>query len=85
MKVALIGASGFVGKAILKELLQRGHQVTAIVRDSGKIIPTAELTVFSANVLNETELVEALKGNDAVISAYNAGWTNPNLYNSTLR
>ena len=29
MKVALIGASGFVGSAILHEALNRGHQVTA--------------------------------------------------------
>lgn len=30
--VILIGASGFVGSAILEELLNRGHHVTAIVR-----------------------------------------------------
>ena len=30
--VTLIGASGFVGSAILEELLNRGHHVTAIVR-----------------------------------------------------
>ena len=33
MKIALIGATGFVGSAILQEALQRGHEVTAIVRD----------------------------------------------------
>ena len=32
MKIALIGATGFVGSAILKEALDRGHEVTAIVR-----------------------------------------------------
>ena len=32
--VVLIGASGFVGTAILNELLNRGHKVTAIVRDA---------------------------------------------------
>lgn len=34
--VALIGASGFVGNAILNELLNRGHHVTAIVREAKK-------------------------------------------------
>ena len=36
--VVLIGASGFVGSAILNELLNRGHKVTAVVRNpiSGK-------------------------------------------------
>jgi putative NADH-flavin reductase len=33
MKVALIGATGFVGSQVLKELVSRGHQVTAIARD----------------------------------------------------
>jgi uncharacterized protein len=32
MKVALLGATGFVGSALLKEALDRGHAVTAIVR-----------------------------------------------------
>jgi putative NADH-flavin reductase len=32
MKVVLLGATGFVGSAILKEALYRGHQVTAVVR-----------------------------------------------------
>lgn len=85
MKVALIGASGFVGNAILKELLQRGHQVTAIVRNPEKITLTENIKVVSANVLKERELSNAVAGHDAVISAYNAGWTNPNLYNEFLK
>ena len=39
MKIALIGATGFVGSAILKEALDRGHEVTAIVRDPEKLKP----------------------------------------------
>lgn len=85
MKLALIGASGFVGKAILEELLQRGHRVTAIVRNPEKISPAENVTVVSANVLNVTEVANAVAGHDAVISAYNAGWTNPNLYNDFLK
>ena len=85
MKVALIGASGFVGNAILKELLQRGHQVTAIVRNAEKITLAENLTAISANVLNITEVQNAVAGHDAVISAYNAGWTNPSLYNEFLK
>lgn len=84
MKVALIGASGFVGKAVMNELLQRGHQVTAIVRNPEKVIQANNLTVVKANVLDENEVAEAVKENDAIISAYNAGWTNPNIYNEFL-
>lgn len=80
MKVALIGASGFVGKAVLNELLERGHQVTAIVRDSNKLQLQDGLRVTAADATNADALAEVIKGNDAVISAFNAGWTNPNLY-----
>jgi len=37
MKVALLGATGFVGSALLKEALERGHVVTAIVPDPEKL------------------------------------------------
>ena len=85
MKIALIGASGFVGSAVLKELLLRGHEVTAIVRNSGNISPAKNVTVVSADVFNTSQLSGALTGHDAVVSAYNAGWTNPDLYQAFLK
>lgn len=44
MKVALLGASGFVGSALLKEALGRGHMVTAIVRHPEKLEKREGLT-----------------------------------------
>lgn len=85
MKVALIGASGFVGRAVLNELLLRGHQVTAIVRNPENVNRAENVTAVKANVLDQNEVAEAVKGHDIVISAYNAGWTNPNLYNEFLQ
>ncbi|PUZ24326.1 hypothetical protein GA0116948_10785 [Chitinophaga costaii] len=74
MKVAIIGASGYIGKEILAEALNRGHQVTAIVRDVTKITDThPQLTVVKADVLDEVAVAAAVKGNEAVISSYNAG------------
>ena len=84
--VTLIGASGFVGTAILNELLASCHRVTAVVRNPGKIgIKSPSLTVVQADVTDTSALVAACKGRDAVISAYNPGWTNPNIYEETLR
>ena len=86
MKIAIIGASGLVGTAVLNEALSRGHQVTAIVRDEKKIsIQNNNLTVVEADATNEEECAAAVKNNDAVVSAFNAGWTNPNLYNDFLK
>ncbi|WP_298732994.1 NAD(P)-dependent oxidoreductase [uncultured Chitinophaga sp.] len=85
MKVALIGASGFVGSHILHELLERGHQVTAIVRHPEKISARhPNLVVKKGDVYLEGEVTELVKGQDAVISAFNPGWTNPNIYEDFL-
>ncbi len=85
MKVALIGASGFVGSAILKELVERGHTITAIVRHPEKItIESPALTIAKGDVRNAAEVTALVKGHDAVISAYNPGWTNPDIYNEFL-
>lgn len=85
MKAALIGASGFVGTAILNELLNRGHEVTAIVRNPERIkVENDKLIVKGIDVNDTSALTETLKGTEAVISAYNGGWTNPNLYNDFI-
>lgn len=86
MKIALIGASGFVGTQLLKEALHRGHMVTAIVRHPDKItIKDDKLTVQGADVLNEAATATLLSGHDAVISAYNSGWGNPDIYNDFIK
>lgn len=83
--VVLIGASGFVGSAILKEALNRGFHVTAVVRNPEKIkIENENLTVKKADVSSLEEVYEVCKGADAVISAFNPGWSNPNIYKETI-
>ena len=85
-KIALIGASGLVGSAILKESLQRGHTVTAIVRNPDKIkLTDPNLLIKKGDVLSEQSVPELISGADVVISAYNPGWTNPNIAEETTR
>jgi putative NADH-flavin reductase len=72
MKIAIIGASGFIGSAILKEALDRGHSVTAIVRHAEKITTThPQLIIKEADVIT-ADVASLVAGNEAVISAYNA-------------
>jgi putative NADH-flavin reductase len=85
MNIALIGATGFVGKAVFEELLSRGHQVRALQRDASKLAARAGLDVRSVDVLAPGALGPALQGVDAVVSAYNAGWGNPQLHDDFLR
>lgn len=84
-KVVLIGASGFVGSAIMKEALNRDFEVTAVVRNPEKIkIENEKLKVVKADVSSLDEVAEVCKGADAVISAFNPGWKNPNIYEETI-
>ncbi len=86
MKIVLIGASGFMGSAILKEALGRGHEVTAVVRHPERIIMVdTKLTIKKGDVSNAETVPELCRGADVVISAYNPGWTNPAIYEDTLR
>lgn len=85
-KVALIGATGFVGSHLLQELLDRGYEVTALARSVEKIqIKSDKLKTVAVDVTNLSALTEVLKGNDIVLSAYNPGWTNPNIYNDFIK
>src|SRR5690606_2186389 len=86
MKIALIGATGFVGSAILREALDRGHEIKALVRNPEKLTVSHEkLSVEQGNAMDIDRLAAQLSGNDIVISAYNAGWGNPNLYQEVLQ
>lgn len=85
MNIALIGATGFVGTALLEELLSRGHTVRALQRDAAKVAARAGLETRSVDVLAGDDLVAEFQGVDAVVSAFNAGWGNPNLHDDFLR
>lgn len=74
MRIALIGATGFVGARILAEALSRGYQVTAIVRANLDALPADErVTPVKVDVLDAPALAKVLAGHDVVISAFNPG------------
>ena len=81
MKIAIIGATGFVGSAILNELADRNHNLTAIARTPKD---TPNTNWIAADIFNIDALAEILKGNDIIINAYNPGWANPNIYEDFL-
>jgi len=84
MKIVLIGASGFVGSAILTEALERGHKVTALVRHPEKITRAHKNLIVKQGDVSLGETVTGVcKGADAVISAYNPGWKNPDIARET--
>lgn len=84
-KVALIGASGNAGSRILKELSDRGHQVTAIARHPEKIAALPGVTAIKADANNQAELAAVLKGHDAVISSVHFTVSDPDTLVGAVR
>jgi uncharacterized protein YbjT (DUF2867 family) len=69
MKVFLTGATGFVGKHMLKRLLDEGHRVRALVRDPGQAAAAVRDNVefLAGDVVSGSGLDAAMAGCDAVI------------------
>lgn len=76
-KIAIIGATGKAGSRILKEALDRGHQVTAIVRNASKLdrtdIPVIEKDIFDLKA-------EDLHTFDVVVNAFGAPFGQEHLH-----
>jgi len=71
MKLIVLGATGGTGLELIRQAVERGHSVTAMVRSPKRLKPfDGHITVRQGNLLNLAELEQAIKGNDAVLSAF---------------
>jgi putative NADH-flavin reductase len=70
MHIALYGATGKSGSRILTEVLSRGIEVTAVVRDPAKLAPAPGLKVVEGDVSSSEAIEEKIVGVDAVVTAY---------------
>lgn len=69
MKVAVTGATGFVGRRLVERLLERGDQVVAFSRDAAKakqILPGVEAVTYQPTVSGDWQ--QAVDGCDAVVN-----------------
>ncbi|TVY79743.1 Pinoresinol reductase 1 [Fusarium oxysporum f. sp. cubense] len=67
-KVAVLGASGNLGPPVVQALLAAGFKVTTITRQESKATFPADVVVKRVDLSSEESLIEAVKGQDAVIS-----------------
>jgi len=77
MKVALIGATGYVGSRMMVEALQRGHEVTAIARHPERLPAVPQLHPAQGDVFDQEAIATLVAGHDAVIDAFHPGWGIP--------
>ena len=73
MNVVLYSATGMIGSRILKELISRGHNVTAVVRDPSKVPALPGVTVLKGDIFDADDIAAKATGADAVVSAYGPG------------
>ena len=83
--VALIGATGHAGSRILNELAQRGHRVTAIVRNTAKVPPLKNTTARAGDVHDLEGLVALIAGHDVVVSSVHFAASDPKILVAAVR
>ncbi len=78
MHIAVFGATGGTGKEIIKQALEAGHEVTALVRDISKIKKKEDkLYLVVGDVLDGYKVEETLAATEAVICALGHSSNNP--------
>lgn len=71
MNVVVIGATGNAGTQIVKELVSRGHNVTAVSRNATtKVQASDKVKAVNNDLSNIDSIAEVIKGSDVVVSAY---------------
>ncbi|SHL31066.1 Putative NADH-flavin reductase [Pseudonocardia thermophila] len=70
MRITVFGATGGTGRQVVRQALDAGHQVTAVVRNAAGLIEQhPALDVVTADVMDPDAITPAVKGADAVVSA----------------
>jgi putative NADH-flavin reductase len=79
MKVTILGATGATGACLADQALAAGHEVTAIVRDPGRLVIPANrrLRTVTADIMDPASISPAIAETDAVISAIGPRGTGP--------
>ncbi len=74
MKIVIFGANGLTGNELVKQALENGHNVTALVRNPSSIeIKHENLKVKQANILSVNSFENTFKGADVIISTVGTG------------
>src|SRR5437868_134060 len=71
MKLLVLGATGGTGLEIVRQSIERGHSVTALVRSPERLNPFRDrITIKQGDLLNSAELEQVIQDHDAVLSGF---------------
>jgi putative NADH-flavin reductase len=71
MKLVVLGATGGTGVEIVRQAVERGHIVTALVRSPDRLKAFLDrITVVQGDLLNGGDLAQVIEGHDAVLSSF---------------
>lgn len=71
MKLVVLGATGGTGLEIVRQAVERGHSVTALVRSPDRLARWWDrIRIVQGNLLNSSELARVIEGQDAVVSSF---------------
>jgi putative NADH-flavin reductase len=71
MRLLLLGATGGIGMELVRQSLERGHAITAFVRNPESLRAFAgHIEIATGNLLDASELAQVMRGQDAVLSAF---------------
>lgn len=83
MNVIVFGATGTIGQLVVKSVLEDGHSVTAFARNPEKLpFEASDFTMFAGDVSDPQAVMDAIKGQDAVIVTLGAGMSRKSLVRS---
>ncbi|WP_298324039.1 NAD(P)H-binding protein [Haloactinopolyspora sp.] len=79
MRIVVLGATGRTGRHVVEQAIDRGHTVTAVVRDPTKlrVAGSEPLDVVTADVMDPAHLAPVLESHDAVVSALGPNGNGP--------
>jgi putative NADH-flavin reductase len=71
MKLVVLGATGATGMEIVRQAVERGHSVTALVRSTEKLNPFRDrITIQQGDLLDIVDLAQVIRGHDAILSGF---------------
>lgn len=85
MKIAIIGATGYIGSKLLAEALARHHQVTALVSRPERVPADPSVHAEKTDVLDTAALASQLQGYDVVITAFSGHAQGEQMYEYYVR